>query len=168
MASCRNLQPVQTRPCLCCIMSTVIVCGRARALMHVRCPCAETHCELNTPTPPLPSHSLSVSLTSQHTARGQTCISLHSPPSLPPSLFLFSPLSSPLPCFSTFFCSSEEGVRKHEGRQNVDNRVCVEAHMAAVALSAIIQLFALALMFPCCEVNRRGHGTSRFKPESNM
>lgn len=70
--------------------------------------------------------TLSVSLTSQHAARGQTCISLHSPLSLP---FLFPPLFSTL--LSLAFQPSfvvVEGGPKHERRQNVNARVCVEAH----------------------------------------
>lgn len=127
-----------------------------------RCPCAKKHREPNTiSSSPLTSLflplTLSVSLTSQHAARGQTCISLRSPLSLSLSLkfffFLFpsSFLPSPLPCFSTFFCSSREdrreggggggGSPKHERRQNVNGgALCRGAHGRCRARSAISQL----------------------------
>lgn len=144
---------MQTRPCLRRIVSTEM-CVDVRVLLYTyRCPCAKTHCEPNTVSPPpfsslfLPL-TLSVSLTSQHAARGQTCISLHSP--LSQSFFIPSSfLPTPLPCISTFFCTRGGGGPKHERRQNVNAGACVDAHMVAVALPAIASVVVLTLMFSC-------------------
>lgn len=150
IASYRNPQPVQTRLCLRRIMSTEMCVGMRVCLYTYRCPCVKTRCEPNTipsppslpPSPPPSSLSppLSVSLTSEHAARGQTCISPHSPLAsslfFMPSSFLLSPRSF---CFSTFFCSGREGGPKHEKRQERECvRVCVEAHMVAVPLARLL------------------------------
>lgn len=161
---------MQTQPHLYCIMSTqmcVDVCVCVCACSYAcRCPCAKTGSTRNgiSPPPSLPPSfflSLSVSLTSQHAALGQTCISLH----LPLSLSFFIPsslLPTPLCRFSPPFVVREEGS-KHERQQNVNARVCVEAHMVAVALAAISQsLFSrrcfLVLIKHCCEVNQQDAG----------
>ena len=96
------------------------------------------------------SHSLCFSYITARCPRPNLHFSPFASLSLSPSLsliffFLFpsSFLPSPLPCFSTFFCSSGKGRReggggespKHERRQNVNGGACVEAHTAAVALA---------------------------------
>lgn len=125
-----------------------------------RCPCAKKHREPNTiSSSPLTSLflplTLSVSLTSQHAARGQTCISLRSPLSLSLSLkffFFYSPpLFSPLLSLAfqpSFVVAERRGGReegggspKHERRQNVNGgALCRGAHGRCRARSAISQL----------------------------
>lgn len=114
------------------------------------CPCAKPHCKLNTISPsPL---TLPLSLTSQHAAQGQTCISLHTPHShFPPSFFFI---------IQTFCC--ERGRPKYKRWPDVNARICIGAHMVAVMVTAIrLLLFSgfcgLVLIKSSYEVNKWGH-----------
>ncbi len=134
---------MQTRPRLCCIMSTEVCVDVHVSLYTFRCPCAKTHCERSTTSPPLflplsSSHSPCFSYITARRPRPN----LHFSSFASLSVFFIpsSFLPTPLPCISTFFCSIEGGGPKHERQQNVNARVCVEAHMVAVVLAAISQL----------------------------
>lgn len=97
-----------TLPFLYCVNRDV--CRRVCVCLYIyRCPCATTHCEPNT----APPFFLSLSLFLLH----------HSTPPEAKPAFLFIRLSllvfftpsfflpTPLPCFSTFFCSSGGGSK---------------------------------------------------------
>lgn len=136
-----------------------------------RCPCAKKHREPNTiSSSPLTSLflplTLSVSLTSQHAARGQTCISLRSPLSLSLSLkffFFYSPpLFSPLLSLAfqpSFVVAERRGGReegggspKHERRQNVNGgALCRGAHGRCRASLRHQSVVVLTLMFSCVD-----------------
>lgn len=135
-----------------------------------RCPCAKKHREPNTiSSSPLTSLflplTLSVSLTSQHAARGQTCISLRSPLSLSLSLIFFfnsPPLFSPLLSLAfqpSFVVAERRGGReegggspKHERRQNVNGgALCRGAHGRCRASLRHQSVVVLTLMFSCVD-----------------
>ena len=106
------------------------LCASVHAHTH-KCPCAKTRY-----TDVSPPFFFSVFLLHHSTPPEAKPAFLF----IRPSLCLFIPCSflpTPLPCFSTSFCS---GCPKHERRQNVNARLCVEAHMVAVVLAAISQL----------------------------
>lgn len=113
-------ESVQTRPCLCCIMSTE-VCVDVRVCSYTyRCPCAKTHCELNTVAPPpvLPlSSSLSLCFSYITARRPRPNLHFSSFASLSVFFIPSSFLLTPLPCFSTFFCS--RGGERGGGVQNM-------------------------------------------------
>lgn len=90
---------------------------------------------------------------------------------------LFSPHSSPLAFQPPFVVQKWEGGKgggpKHERRQNVNARVCVEAHMVAVLTATVSQLLFsrwcfIVLIKRCCGAEQQGVWRKCLVPKLNI